>query len=68
MLPAMNLDRERRQLVFHIKAAQTPDRVRAVKAAVKTWLEKNPEHAAIQRAARELQKKNAWLKMKGEWH
>jgi hypothetical protein len=64
----MNLDRERRQLIFHIKTAQTPDKVRAVKAAVKTWLEKAPEDTAVQRAARELQKKEAWLKMKGEWH
>jgi hypothetical protein len=64
----MNLDRERRQLIFHIKTAQTSDRVRAAKAAVKTWLEKEPEDAAVKRAARELQKKEAWLKMKGEWH
>jgi hypothetical protein len=68
MLLAMNLDRERRQLIFHIKAAQTPDRVRAVKATVKTWLNKYPEDAVIERAARELAKKEAWLKMKGEWH
>jgi hypothetical protein len=64
----MNIDHERRQLIFHIKVAQTPDRVRPVKAAVKTWLEKEPEDAAVKSAARELQKKEAWLKMKGEWH
>lgn len=68
MLLEMNLERERRQLVFHIKTAQTSEQVRALKTAVKTWLEKDPEDAVIKRAGRELKKKEAWLKMKGEWH
>jgi site-specific DNA recombinase len=32
------------------------------------YLNKYPEDAVIERAARELAKKEAWLKMKGEWH
>ena len=68
MLLEMNLERERRQLVFHIKTAHTPEQVRALQAAVQDWLVKNPEDAAIKRACRELKKKEAWLKMKGEWH
>jgi hypothetical protein len=68
MLAGMNLDRERRQLVFHIKTAHTPEQVRTLQAAVQVWLEKDSEDAVIKRAAQELKKKEAWLKMKGEWH
>jgi N-glycosylase/DNA lyase len=68
MLSVMNLDRERRQLIFHIKAAQTPEQIRAAKKAVKAWMYKYPEDAAVERATRELAKKEAWLKIKGEWH
>jgi hypothetical protein len=35
---------------------------------VKGWLKEWPEDAVIQRAARELVNKEAWLKKKGKWH
>jgi hypothetical protein len=68
MLIEMNVDRERRQLVFHIKTAQTSEQVRVLKTAAETWLEKCPEDAVIERVARELEKKEAWLKRRGEWY
>jgi hypothetical protein len=64
----MNVHRERRQLVFHIKTARTQEEIRKVEGAVKSWLKEWPEDAVIQRAARELANKKAWLKEKGEWH
>jgi hypothetical protein len=68
MLLKMNVHRERRQLVFHIKTARTQDQIEALKGIVKNWLKSWPEDAIIQRTARELANKEAWLKMKGEWH
>jgi hypothetical protein len=68
MLLGMNLERERRQLVFSIKVALTQEQVQALKVAVNSWLKSSPEDVIIQRAARELANKEAWLKKKGEWH
>jgi hypothetical protein len=68
ILLEMNVHRERRQLVFHIKTARTQEEIRKVEGTVKLWLEKWPEDPVIQRAARELANKEAWLKKKGEWH
>jgi hypothetical protein len=68
MLLEMNLERERRQLVFHIKTARTQEQVNALKVAVYRWLMTFPEDAVIQRVARELANKEAWLKKEGEWH
>jgi hypothetical protein len=68
MLLKMNVHRERRQLVFHIKTARTQDQIEALKGIVKNWLKSWPEDAVIQRVARELVNKEAWLKMNGEWH
>jgi hypothetical protein len=68
MLPRMNLDRERRQLVFHIKTAQTPEQIRTAKKAVNAWMFKQSEDTVIRRAARELATKEAWLRTNGQWH
>jgi hypothetical protein len=68
MLPRMYLDRERRQLGFHIKTAQTPEQIRIAKKAVKAWMFKQPDDAVIQRAARELATKEAWLRTNSQWH
>jgi hypothetical protein len=35
---------------------------------VKGWLKEWPEDAVIQRAARELTNKEAWLRKNGQWH
>jgi hypothetical protein len=64
----MNVERERRQLVFYIKTAQTQEQITNLEGAVKTWLKSSPEDAVIQRAARELANKEAWLKKNGKWH
>ena len=63
----MNLDQERRKLIFHIKVAQTPEQIEAIQKAVKAWMYKYPEDAVVQRVARELAAKEAWLKTKGKW-
>jgi hypothetical protein len=63
----MNVESERRQLVFLIKTAQTPEKIRNLKGTVKGWLKEWPEDAVIQRAARELTNKEAWLKKSGQW-
>jgi hypothetical protein len=68
MLLGMNLERERRQLVFSIKVALTQEQVQALKVAVNSWLKASPEDVVIRRVARELVNKEAWLKKKGEWH
>jgi hypothetical protein len=64
----MNVERERLQLVFYIKTAQTLEQIRNLKGTVKSWLKTWPEDAVIARAARELASKEAWLKRRGEWH
>jgi hypothetical protein len=68
ILLKMNVKRERRQLVFHIKTAQTQERVEALKEIVENWLNEWPKDVVIQRATRELANKKAWLKKIGEWH
>jgi hypothetical protein len=68
MLLEMNVERERRELVFHIKTARTQEQIRIVEGTVKSWLNEWPEDTVIQRAARELANKKAWLQEKGEWH
>jgi hypothetical protein len=68
ILLEMNVESERRQLVFLIKTAQTQEKIRNLKGTVKGWLKEWPEDAVIQRAARELVNKEVWLKKKGEWH
>jgi hypothetical protein len=68
MLLEMTVERERLQLVFYIKTAQTPEQIRNLKGTVKSWLKTWPEDAVIKRATRELANKEAWLKRNGEWH
>jgi hypothetical protein len=68
MLLEMNVERERRQLVFLIKTARTQEQISNLKGTVKDWLNEWPEDAVIQRVARELVNKEAWLKKIGEWH
>jgi hypothetical protein len=68
MLLEMNVDRERRQLVFLIKTARTQEQIRIRKETVKGWLNEWPEDAVIQRVARELTTKEAYLKKNGKWH
>jgi hypothetical protein len=68
ILLEMNLEHERRQLVFAIKVALTQEQVQALKVAVNSWLKASPEDVVIRRVARELVNKEAWLKKKGEWH
>jgi hypothetical protein len=65
MLLEINVPRERRELVLHIKTALTQEQVKALKGAVQCWLERCTEDAVIQRVARELANKKAWLKKKG---
>ena len=55
----MNVERERLQLVFYIKTAQTPEQIRNLKGTVKSWLKTWPEDAVIKRATRELANKEA---------
>jgi hypothetical protein len=64
----MNVEHERRQLVFLIKTAQTQEQIRNLEGTVKGWLKEWPEDMVIQRAARELANKEAWLKKNGKWH
>jgi hypothetical protein len=68
MLLEMNVESERRQLVFLIKTARIPEKIRNLKGTVKGWLNEWPEDVVIQRAARELANKEAWLKKNGKWH
>jgi hypothetical protein len=64
----MNLASERRRLIFHIKVAQTPEQIRALKEPVNAWRSRQPEDEVIERAARQLALREFWLKKNGQWH
>jgi hypothetical protein len=64
----MNLESERRRLIFHLKVAHTPQQIRALKAPVNAWRSRQPEDAVIERAARQLALSEFWLKKNGQWH
>jgi hypothetical protein len=67
ILLEMNVESERRQLVFLVKIARTPEKIRNLEGTVKGWLKEWPEDVVIQRTARELANKEAWLKKNGQW-
>ena len=65
MLTDMKQDRQ--QLVTQANAAETPEQIKAAKAALKRWQAGNPNDPAINTLLGQLSAREAWLKIKREW-
>jgi uncharacterized protein HemY len=65
MLADMNQDRK--QLVTQANAAETPDQIKAAKAALKSWQADHPNDPKINTLLGQLSMREAWLRIKREW-
>jgi uncharacterized protein HemY len=65
MLADMNQDRK--QLITQADAAETPDQIKAAKAALKRWQASNPNDPEINTLLGQLSMREAWLRIKREW-
>jgi hypothetical protein len=68
MLAHVSMISNRRRIVFHVNTAQTPEQIKAVRVAVDTWLRRHPEDKIVQRAGRQLERAEEWLREAGKWH
>jgi uncharacterized protein HemY len=62
-----NMKQDRQQLVTQANAAETPEQIKAAKAALKRWQAEHPNDPAINTLLGQLSVREAWLKIKREW-
>jgi uncharacterized protein HemY len=62
-----NMKQDRQQLVTQANAAETPEQIKAAKAALKRWQAGNPNDPEINTLLGQLSMREAWLRIKREW-
>jgi hypothetical protein len=62
------MEQDRQQLINQAKAAETPIQIKVAKAALKSWQASYPNDHAMNTLLGQLSLREAWLKMKREWH
>jgi hypothetical protein len=63
----IDMKQDRQQLISQVQAAETPEQIRAAKAALKSWQATNPNDPATNTLLGQLSMREAWLRIKREW-
>jgi len=58
---------DRQQLINQAQAAETPEQIRAAKAALKSWQATHPNDPGTNMLLGQLSMREAWLRIKREW-
>ena len=62
------MEQHRQRLITQANAAETPEQIKAAKAALKSWQATHPNDPAIDTLLGALSMREAWLKIKREWN
>jgi uncharacterized protein HemY len=62
------MEQDRQQLMNQAHAAETPEQIKAAKAALKKWQAQHPNDPATNTLLGALSMREAWLKIKREWN
>jgi uncharacterized protein HemY len=63
----IDVERDRQQLINQAHLAETPEQIKAAKAALKRWQAAHPNDPATNTLLGQLSMREAWLKIKREW-
>ena len=58
---------DRQQLMNQAQAAETPEQIKAAKAALKSWQATHPNDPATNTLLGQLSMREAWLRIKRQW-
>jgi len=61
------MKQNRQQLMNQAQAAETPEQIKAAKAALKSWQANHPNDPATNTLLGQLSMREAWLRIKRQW-
>jgi len=62
-----DMEQDRQQLMNQALVAETPEQIKAAKAALKRWQADHPHDPATNTLLGQLSLREAWLRIKREW-
>ena len=63
----IDMEQDRHQLMNQAHLAETPEQIKAAKAALKRWQANHPNDPTTNALLGQLSMREAWLRIKREW-
>jgi hypothetical protein len=63
----IDMEQDRQQLISQAQTAETPEQIKAAKAALESWQATHPNDPGTKTLLGQLSMRETWLRIKREW-